>query len=476
MSEKIILSPAQKALKINLDDSIYGSFVETGAGQEIARQFFRVGSASGTIAKTMSAYDKDFSNAIYGKEKDGRFVCKSRLHKMLEQEYALLEERLDRDNFPNTRFFTIADTVSTVDYKKTTQGNGWICIRFQLKPESKPNNVIIHVRLHDRTTKSQQETLGVIGTNLLYACFNSKNVMTILKQLYDNLTRDNVEIDMMEVKGPNFKNIDNRLLSLTLVKERMTDAVIFTPDGKNQQPSDILYKKNILTIRGSFRPVTKVNIDMLNNGLEKFKENPKVNKENIQLLFEITLSNLRMEGEVDRKDFLDRVDILCSLGYTVMISNYKKYYKLIEYLSQFTKLRMGLIIGVDNLLEMFEEKYYRNLNGGIMEAFGIIYTRDIKIYLYPFKKQGDNKILDSNNIPIHPRVKPLYEYLYRNKRIEDLNYNPEVLGIFSREVLKLIKSCKEGSWENMVPNGVAEIIKNKSLFGSKCDYTKNKRI
>ena len=472
MKNRIILSPAQKALKINLDDTIYGSFVETGAGQEIARQFFRVGSASGTIAKTMSAYDKDFSNAIYGKEEDGRFVCKSRLQKMLDQEYNLLEERLNRDDYKNTRFFTIADTVSTVDYKKTIQGNGWIGIRFQLTPNAKPNDVIIHIRLHDRTSKSQQETLGIVGTNLLYACFNSKNVLTIMKELYDNLSRDNLEIDMIEVNGPNFKNIDNRLLSLTLVKEQMTDAVIFTPDGNNQQPSDLLYKKNILTIRGSFRPVTKVNIDMLENGLEEFKKDIKVKKEDIQIIFEITLTNLRMEGEVDRKDFLDRVDILCSLGYTVMISNYKKYYKLIEYLSQFTKRRMGLIIGVDNLLEMFEEKYYRNLNGGIMEAFGIIYTRDIKIYLYPFKSTENAELLNSTNIPIHPRIKPLYQYLYKNKRISDLNYNIDVLGIFSRDVLKLIKSCKEGTWENMVPAGVADIIKKNSLFGSKCNYTK----
>lgn len=475
MKNRIILSPSQKALKINLDDTIYGSFVETGAGQEIARQFFRVGSASGTIAKTMSAYDKDFSNAIYGKEDDGRFVCKSRLQKMLSQEYKLLEDRLNKQDYKNTRFFTIADTVSTIDYKKTIQGNGWIGIRFQLQPNAKPNDVIIHVRLNDRSSKLQQETLGIVGTNLLYACFNSKNVLTIMKELYDNLSRENLEIDMIEVNGPNFKNIDNRLLSLTLVKEQMTDAVIFTPDGSNQQPADILYKKNILTIRGSFRPVTKVNIDMLENGLKSFKNDIKVEQKDIQIIFEITLTNLRMEGEVNRKDFLDRVDILCSLGYTVMISNYKKYYKLIEYLSQFTKKRMGLIIGVDNLLEMFEEKYYRNLNGGIMEAFGIIYTRDIKIYLYPFKPKKDKTILNSTNIPIHPRIKPLYEYLYKNKRIEDLNYNSEVLGIFSRDVLKLIKSCKEGSWENMVPEGVAEIIKQNSLFGNTCDYTKKSK-
>ena len=175
--------------------------------------------------------------------------------------------------------------------------------------------------------KLQQETIGIIGTNLLHACFfNHENPKQLLKSLYDNLSRDNVEIDMIKIEGPDFKQVDNRLLSLTLVKERMTDAVIFSTDGVNQQAADMLYKKNILTIRGSFRPVTKVNINMLENGLDKFLKNPKVKKQNLQLLFEITLSNLKMEGEINEKDFLDRADILCSLGYTVMISNYKKYY------------------------------------------------------------------------------------------------------------------------------------------------------
>ena len=271
---------------------------------------------------------------------------------------------------------------------------------------------------------------------------------------------------MVEVVGPAFENIDNRLLSLTLVKERMTNAVIFTPDGVNQQPSDILYRKNILTMRGSFRPVTKVNIDMLEKGLASFKENRKVNEKDIQILFEITLSNLKADGEVNEQDFLDRVDILCSLGYTVMISNYRKFYKIIEYLSQFTKSRMGLILGVDNLVDMFEEQYYRNLNGGIMEAFGIIFTRDIRFYLYPYKPTENTELLNSNNIPIHPRVKGLYNYLHSNGRIEDLNFHPDVLGIFSREILKRIRACEVGTWEDSVPHGVAEIIKEKNLFDS----------
>ena len=470
----MILSATQKALRINLDSNIYGTMVEIGAGQEVARQFFRAGSASGTIAKTMSAYDKDFSDAIYGKEEHGRYVCKNRLLNMLKHEYSWIEERLNKESFPDRKYFTFADTVSTINYQKTNQGHGWIGVRFQKETNTKPNDIILHVNLHDQDAKIQQETIGILGTNLLHACFYKTDPKEILKELYDNIPRSSIDIDMVHFYGPNFKDIDNRLLSLTLVKERMTDGVIFTPDGLNHQPSDILHQKNILALRGSFRPVTKVNIDMLENGLEKFSDDKKVKKEDIQVLFEITLSNLKTDGDVDEQDFLDRVDILCSLGYTVMISNFRKYYKVIEYLSQFTPNRMGLIIGVDSLIDMFEEKYYRNLNGGIMEAFGIIFTRDIKIYLYPYKPNTESELLNSNNIPIHPRVKALYEYLYRNKRIEDLNHNKEVLGIFSREVFKKIKNCEEGTWEHMVPEGVDEIIKEKCLFGCVCEFPSKK--
>ena len=463
--DNIILSPAQKALRINLNKDIYGSFVEIGAGQEVARQFFRVGSASTTIAKTMSAYDRDFSNAIYGKEDDGRYVSKNRLINMLNHEYSLIEERLRTEDHPNTKFFAFADTVTTIDYQKKKKGHGWIGIRFQKNSNSQPNDFIFHVRLNDQDSKLQQETVGIIGTNLIHACFfNNESAKDILKEIYHNLSRDNVEIDMIEVVGPDFENEDNRLLSMVLVKEGYTDAVTFNTKKENRHPSDILRKKNILTLRGSFRPVTKVNIDMLENGIKKFIDDKKVIKDNIQILFEITLSNLLAEGEVDESDFLDRVEILCSLGYTVMISNFKKYYKLIEYLSGFSEKRMGIIIGADNLIEMFEEKYYRNLNGGILEAFGIIFTRDVKIYLYPFIK--DNTLLNSTNVPVHPRVKSLYDYMNNNKRIIDINHSKDVLKIFSRQVLKMIKDCRDGEWEHMVPKGVSELIKERSLFGS----------
>ena len=329
--------------------------------------------ASTTIAKTMSAYDRDFSDAIYGKEKDGRYVCKSRLEKMLNQEFNLLNERLNKKDHADKRFFTYADTISTINYSKTMQGHGWIMLDSK---ESQMKNLLISSFIFNFMIKMlnfKRKPLELLEQIFCIRALIFEDPKDILKSAYDSLDRDQFEIDTVEVVGPAFNQIDNRLLSLTLVKENMTNAVIFTPDGKNKQPSDILYKKNILTMRGSFRPVTKVNIDMIENGLKSFEKTNKVDKSNIQILFEITLSNLKSDGEVDEQDFLDRADLLCSLGYTVMISNYMKFYKIIEYLSKFTKARMGVILGVDNLLDMFKEKYYRNLNGGIMEAFGVIY-------------------------------------------------------------------------------------------------------
>ena len=467
--KNIVLTPVQKALEVNLNPETYGTFAEVGAGQEVVRHFFRAGGASGTIAKAMSAYDKDFSDAIYGKEVNGRYVCESRLKNMINHEYGLITERLNREKHPNKRFFSFANNVETINFSKTNDGHGWMGLRFQLCPNSKPNDVILHYLLHEREAKQQQESAGILGVNLLHGCmFHSDNPKMIIKKLFDNISKGHLEINMIQMNGPNFDYVDNRLLSLYLVKERMTDAVIFSPDGVNLQPSDVLYKKNILAIRGSFRPVTKVNIDMIKNGYNKFILENRVSKENLQVLFEITLSNLSSEGEIDEQDFLDRADILCSLGQTVLISNYQRYYKLLDYFSRFTKKRMGIIMGVPNLKQIFEEKYYRHLSGGILEAFGRMFNRDLKIYLYPYQKQREGEITNSKNINIHPRFRSLYDYLIFNQRIIDIEYDPQVLNIFSPVVLRMIKNGISG-WEDMVPAYVDNIIKEKKLFGSKLE-------
>ena len=460
-----IPSIKDKALRINLNENIYGTFAEIGAGQETVRHFFRAGGSSGTIAKAMSAYDKDFSDAIYGIEEDGRYVTESRLKKMLTLETQLIEKRLSRDKHPNKMFFSYANTVATIDFAKQFKGHGWVGIRYQIAPDEDFNDIIIHIRFKETDAKLQQETLGILGVNLIYgAYYKYDSPKKLLRYLYDHLDKDQLEIDTINFSGPRFTNVDNRLMSLQLVKNGMTDAVMFNPEGKNILPAAILYKKNILAFRGSFRPVTSVNMDMYERSLKLFLEENKVEKDNTLVVFEITLSNLRSEGEIDERDFMDRAELLCALGQTVMISNFQEYYRVVEYFSNYTKARMGLAMGVNNLVDIFDEKYYRHLSGGILEAFGKLFYRDLKVFLYPMiDENGD--IITSENLKVHPRMKELYKFFKFNGKVIDIvDYKPENLSVFSREVLKMISNGKLG-WENMLPEGIAEIIKKDHLFG-----------
>jgi hypothetical protein len=455
-----------KALRINLNENIYGTFSEIGAGQETVRNFFRAGGASGTIAKAMSAYDKDFSDAIYGEEDDKRYVTEGRLKKMLSHEINLIEERITRDKHPHKLFFSFANTVATIDFAKQYKGHGWIGIRYQFDPSEDYNEISLHIRFHENDARLQQITLGILGVNLIYgAYYKYDNPKKLLKYLYDHIDKDQIEIDTINFSGPKFEQVDNRLMSLQLVKNGMTDAVMFAPDGNNVLPAKILYKKNILALRGSFRPVTKVNMDIYKRSLELFIKEKKVSEKNTQVIFEITLSNLRAEGEIDELDFMDRAKLLCALGQTVMISNFQEYYKLVEYFSRYSKERMGLAMGVNNMIEIFDEKYYRHLSGGILEAFGKLFFKDLKVYLYPLKDPETGEIITSENLKVHPRMKELYKFFKYNGKVLDIeDYTPEFLNLFSREILQMIHNGKSG-WENMLPEGSSEMIKNQNLFG-----------
>ena len=314
-----IPSLKDKALRINLNENIYGTFAEIGAGQETVRQFFRAGGASGTIAKAMSAYDKSFSDAIYGNEKNQRYVTEDRLKKMLSHEVKLIEDRLSRDEYPNKMFFSYANTVATIDFAKRFKGHGWVGIKYQIDSEQEEyNEITLHIRFKESDARLQQETLGKLGTNLIYGAYYKYNrPKKLLRYLYDHIDKDQLEIDTINFSGPEFKDVDNRLMSLQLLKNGMTDAVMFSPDGNNVLPARVLYKKNILAFRGSFRPVTKVNMDMYEKSYEMFINENKVQKEKTQVVFEITLSNLRASGgEIDEQDFMDRARLLCSLGQT----------------------------------------------------------------------------------------------------------------------------------------------------------------
>lgn len=469
MSFHQVLSPKQKALRINLNSRIYGTFAEIGAGQETVRFFYRAGGASGTLAKAMSAYDKNFSDAIYGKEINGRYVTEERLKKMLNHEMTLIEERLDAEEHQDKMFFTYANTVTTIDFTKTFKGHGWVGIRFQLdKAQEEYNELLIHVRFKENTAQLQQATLGILGVNLIYgAYFYNDNPRKLLRSLYDTLDKDQVEIDTVNFSGPCFQYVDNRLMSLQLVKNDMTDAVVFGPKGINYLPSELLYKKNIFVMRGSFRPVTNVNIDILESSLDMFLKQEGVDKENTEILFEITLNNLSATGEIDERDFLDRVDIIASLGYNVLVSDFLEYYKLVDYFSEFNKnsTKIGLGMGVNHLLNIFNPKYYDDLAGGTLEALGKLFKKNVVIYSYPYLDKETNELMTAENLTVNESVKELYRFFQVNEKILDVkNYNPNYANIYSFQVLEQIaKNGKE--WEKSLPVGVAQLIKERGLFG-----------
>ena len=458
------LETEQKALEINLDDRIYGTFAEIGAGQEVARYFFQVGAAAGTIAKTMSAYDKVYSDKIYGPEASGRYVCESRLYKMLDHEFELMMSRLQNER-PDTNFFVFADTISAINYQKTIKGNGWLGIRFQLGPDAEYNEIVLHAKMHDNDNRLQQQAIGVLGVNLIYACYYyHEDPEVMLESLIDNL-RGRITIDMIRISGPDFEGLDNRLLCLMLVKHQLTDVAMFGPDGQSIHPSEFLYKKNVLVVRGSYRPPTVVNLDMIKSSFDQFRNEPDIDARKTYLLTEITMDNLRTEGELDEKDFLDRAELLCALGQTVVVSDCERYPKLITYLSDYKVQKLGLVIGVRQLLDVINEKYYNNQDGRLLTAFGELFTRNVKMYVYPAMQEGSEELMTSKNLPVPEGIKFLYQHLLDSHQIDDIvKYQESNLHIFSKSVLEMLRNDEEG-WEEMVPEKVAALIKKKCLFG-----------
>ena len=458
------LETEQKALEINLDDKIYGTFAEIGAGQEVARYFFQVGAAAGTIAKTISAYDKTYSDKIYGVEASGRYVCESRLYKMLDHEYELMEERLNNER-PDTSYFVFADTVAAINYTKTIKGDGWLGLRFQLKPDEPYNELVLHVQMLDNDNQLQQQAIGVLGVNMIYACYHyNHDAEMMIESLIDNL-RGRVAIDMIRLIGPEFEKMDNRWLCLMLVKHRLSDVAIFNPEGQPIHASEFLYKKDVLVVRGSFRPATLVNVDMIKASWEQFRNEPDVEPRNTFLLTEITMDNLCAPGELNEKDFLDRADVLCAMKQTVVISNCEEHQKLIAYLTNYKVRRIGLVLGVRQILELITQKYYDNMDGRLLAAFGELFTRNVKVYVYPTMQEGSAELMKVENIPVPEGIKFLYRHLLGSNQIVDVkNYNSEILHIFSKTVLQMIQTNEEG-WDKMVPPKIAALIKEKCLFG-----------
>lgn len=457
-----MISVEQKALSINLNQKIYGSFAEIGAGQEVVRRFFLAGASSGTVAKSMSAYDMQFSDAIYGREESGRYVCEPRVRKMIDHEYSLIEERLT-ERKDDSHFFAFASTIATSPYGSDQPGHGWLGVRYQLEPHGPCNEIILHIKMHDPNSNMQSKAIGAVGVNLIYGATHNLAPEELVEQLVDEVGKKRIEIDMIRFSGSAHKDVDNRIMSLKLVEEGFTSAVLFTPQGEVLQIADHLYKKPILIQRGSFNPVTKVHWDLQESGIAEIKKEFPEDADRVMVLMEITVHNLNSKQGIDRKNFLDRMDAIAKLDQPVLITNFFLFYQVRQFVQQFTKLPIRMVLGASLLEKLFQREHYDNLKGGVLEGFGRLVKGQTKLYIYPQSKDG--KVMTSKTFKPKGDLSLLYDYLGARDKFVDLEgCNVEHTETPSESVLHMIQSGNS-QWESFVPKSVVDVIKEKKLFG-----------
>jgi hypothetical protein len=460
-----MIKTEQKALDINLNDPIYGTFAEIGAGQEVARNFFQAGAAAGTIAKTMSAYDKTYSDAIYGVEPSGRYVSEPRLYKMLDHEWHLMEERL-KESRPDATFFVFADTVQAINYTRTIKGNGWMGLRFRLVPDGPVNDMVLHVKMLDTNNRLQQEAIGILGVNMIYASFYyNDNPEKMVMSLVDNI-KDRVSIDLLRINGQSFNYFDNRLVSLYLVKHKLTSVAMFDINSRSIHASEFLYRESLMVIRGNFRPPTIVTQDVIECSFNQFRDETTLSDDKLNLMMEMTMDYLKGDGaDIDEKDFLERADMITALGHKVLLSDCANHEMLINYLSDYKISNLGLVIGVRELQSIITDKYTQNQDGRLLVAFGELFSQNIRIYVYPAQTAETNDIITAENMTVPEGIKFLYQYLLDSRQVVAVKkFNSDILHIYPTDVLSDIQENKTG-WEQKVPESLVKLIKERQLFG-----------
>ncbi|MCZ4305482.1 TonB-dependent receptor [Zoogloeaceae bacterium G21618-S1] len=460
------LSTDQKALAINLDKLKYGSIVEIGAGQEVARRFFSVGAAAGTIAKTMSAYDMAVSDDIYGHV--DRYVSRARLLQMLDKEFSQVVARLAHVRAKNTTFFAYAATVTARSFKQANECHGWVGVRLQLHPGAEPSDVVMHVRMLDDDNALQAEALGILGVNLIHGAFNHyQNPEWVVEALGDGLGSERIEVDVIHFSGPYFEEVENRLMNLHLIRSWLTRAVVFNPAGEVVVPGELLYRKPVMVMRGSFKPLTLVNVDMMHAGQKRFGQLGAVDEKEVVSLAEITMNSLASGDNVDGADFLARIDLLASQGYTVMISDYLRFFRLRAYLRRYTQKPIGIVLSVRDFSFLFDEKYYEGMEGGILEAFGKLFPDNTHVYVYPSRPRGGEAtdLVTLDNVVVPANLRHLLAHLKENDKLLAIEPHDEShLHIDVAEVLAGLRSGR-GEWEGDVPETVAQRIIDGRLLG-----------
>jgi len=462
------LSTKEKSVQININSVYYGSIAEIGGGQETARHLFQAGGASNTIAKSISAYDKSFSDYFYNQGTPSRYVAEDRLSKMVDYEYEELIKILDTKN--TQKFFAFANTVETLNFSKTNQGNGWLGIAVEGSNRYEPNKFFIHIKLLENDTLLQQYSLGTLGINLIHgSLFDWEDPRKVLLSLLDNLDTDRVEVDYVYVEGPDMNWCDNRLLNLMLVSHNMTPAIMFDQSGRIQQPSDLLYRKNVLLMRGYFRPINNLNIEFLNDSLSVFKNDEDYKPDNTIAFCEISLNYLIQNEEVDEKDFMHRVDLLNKVGQSVMVSKFSRYFKLVDYFAQFKMNKLRIVVGLPTFDKIMDNSQYNDLRGGLLQAMGTLFQENVKMYLYPYTDMTTGEVIYPEDSHFTDEYQLLWKYLISTRKVRIMKgIATKHLEITSAYITQMIENADE-NLIHYVPGKVFRHIKDNKLFG----YGKN---
>lgn len=449
----------EKAQEINLDVEKYGTFAEIGAGQEVARHFFLAGKASQTIAKTISAYDMIYSDEIYGKEKNGRYVCKSRLNKMLEKEYSLILRRLQTHRGDKTSFFSFANTVATGS-AEIPKCHGWMGVRFQTTPGSEFHDIILHVRMMDRFRLQQQEALGVLGVNLIHSAFyHRKSSADFISHLTDNLKKGQILIDYFEATGPGLSHFDNRKTNLQLVKEGLSEAVLFGVDQKVQFLPDELYQKSLLIQRGHYKPMTISHQDMMEKGLHQLKSDVKALKLKSQDV--VTLNEIEISEKSDIDDLIQRIEMLSTLGLRTLVTHFPLYYQMKSFFRKYTQNPMILVMSASHLDRIFSPEHYKNLEGGIFEGLGKLLDENTRLYIYPYKTE--KLCLTASTFHPSKGSQKVYEHFRDAELILDISGCDESADFYHSEMVSKMIQKKDKKWEKLVPAGLVSYLQKNKL-------------
>lgn len=414
------LSAGQKALQLNLDRAWYGTIAEIGAGQEVGRWFFAVGGAAGTVAKTISAYDMTVSDGIYGTSQ--RYVSRERLEQMLDREYASLLESLAPTRGDATSFFVFADTAATRSYSRREDGAGWLGIRFQHRPDSEASQIILHARLLDPETTGQQEALGLLGVNLIYAAWSRRgDPDALVTSLGEQLSRDRVEVDFVDVSGPLFQGSDVRRLNLELVLEKLGRAVMFASDGRPVEPSQGLYKRPVFVMRESFRPVRPVDVAMLAAATAQLPE--AKDREVAMSLAEISIADPAAQAD-GHADLLGRLDALAAAGLPTLVTDIGELFRVAGYLRRYATPRIVFVAGAQRFAALFGDKPFEDLQGGVFEALGRLFTRGVTLALYPDRDPRTGEVLRAATVAVPAEYRHLLQHLLDNGLIHELRALP----------------------------------------------------